>query len=86
MEKVNWPMVGIQAASTIVIIVITLLTFTSQVNRTLREEMSAEFTEIRTEFNALRTEFSALRSEVHDMNGRLGRVEGLLRLSALSDE
>ena len=86
MEKVNWSMVGIQAASTIVIIVVTLLTFTSQANRTLREEMSAEFTEIRTEFNALRSEFSALRSEVHDMNGRLGRVEGLLRLSALSDE
>ena len=86
MEKVNWPMVGIQAASTIVIIVVTLLTFTSQANRTLREEMSAEFTEIRTEFNALRSEFSALRSDVHDMNGRLGRVEGLLRLSALTDE
>ncbi len=86
MEKVNWPMVGIQAASTIVIIVVTLLTFTSQANRTLREEMSMEFTEIRTEFNALRSEFSALRSEVHDMNGRLGRVEGLLKLNALSDE
>ena len=79
-------MVGIQAASTIVIIVVTLLTFTSQANRKLRVEISAEFTEIRTEFNALRSEFNALRSEVHDMNGRLGRVEGLLRLSALSDE
>ena len=44
MEKVNWPMVGIQAVSTIVIIVVTLLTFTSQANRNLREEMSAEFT------------------------------------------
>ena len=86
MEKVNWPMVGIQAASTIVIVVFSLLTFTSQANRTLREEMSTEFNEIRAEFNALRSEFSALRSEVHDMNGRLGRVEGLLRLSALSDE
>ena len=86
MERVNWPMVGIQTASTIVIIVVTLLTFTSQANRTLREEMSADFSEIRTEFNALRSEFSALRSEVHDMNGRLGRVEGLLRVSALSDE
>lgn len=86
MEKINWPMVGIQAASTIVIIVVTLLTFTSQANRTLSEEMSMEFTEIRTELNALRSEFSALRSEVHDMNERLGRVEGLLKLNALSDE
>ena len=86
MERVNSPMVGIQTASTIVIIVVTLLTFTSQANRTLREEMSADFAEIRTVFNALRSEFSALRSEVHDMNGRLGRVEGILRVSALSDE
>lgn len=86
MEKVNWPMVGIQVVSTIMIIVITLITFTSQANQVLREEMRAEFTEIRSDFNELRAEFSALRSEVHDMNGRLGRVEGLLRLSAKSDE
>lgn len=86
MEKVNWPMVGIQAISTIVIIVITLLTFTSQANQVLRVEMRAEFTEIRAEFNELRAEFSAQRSEVHDMNGRLGRVEGLLRLSAKGDD
>lgn len=75
-------MAGIQAVSTIVIIVVTLLTFTSQANHILREEMDAEFAEIRTGFNALRSVFSALRSEVHDMSGRLGRVEKLLRLSA----
>ncbi len=86
MEKVNWPMVGIQAASTIVIIVITLLTFTSQATQVVREEMRAEFMDIRADFNELCSEFSALRSEVHDMNGRLGRVEGLLRLRAKSDE
>ncbi|MDD9949021.1 MAG: hypothetical protein OXU48_05755 [candidate division Zixibacteria bacterium] len=85
-EKINSPMVGIQAISTIVIVVVTLLTFTSRANRTLSEEMSAGFTELRTEFDPLRSEFSALRSEVHDMNGRLGRVEGLLRLSAMSNE
>ena len=86
MEKVNWPMVGIQVVSTIMIIVITLITLTSQANQVLREEMRAEFTEIRSDFNELRAEFSALRSEVHDMNGRLGRVEWLLRLSAKGDE
>ncbi len=86
MEKVNWPMVGIQAVSTIVIIVITLLTFTSQATQVVREEMRAEFMEIRADFNELRSEFSALRSEVHDMNGRLGRVEGLLRLGTKRDE
>ena len=79
MEKVNWPMVGIQAISTIVIVVISLLTFTSQAIQTLREEMRAELSE-------MRVEFSALRSEVHDMNGRLGRVEGLLGLRAKGDE
>ncbi len=79
MEKVNWPMVGIQAISTIVIVVVTLLTFTSQAIQSLRNELKAEMSE-------MRAEFSALRSEVHDMNGRLGRVEGLLRLSAKGDE
>jgi len=79
MEKVNWPMVGIQAISTIVIVVVTLLTFTSQAIQSLRNEFKAEMSE-------MRAEFSALRSEVHDMNGRLGRVEGLLRLSAKDDE
>lgn len=60
MEKVNWPMVGVRAVSTIVIIVITLLIFASQTTQVLREEMRAEFTEIRTDFNELRSEFSAL--------------------------
>ncbi len=49
MEKVNWPMVGVQAVSTIVIIVITLLTFASQATQVLREEMRAKLTEIRTD-------------------------------------
>lgn len=84
--KVNWPMVGIQVVSTIMIIVITLITFISHANQVLREEMGAEFTEIRLDFNGLRAEFSALRSEVHDMKGRLGSVEGILRLSAKGDE
>ncbi len=72
MEKVNWPMVGIQAISTIVIVVISLLTFTSQAIQSLRNE--------------LRVELNEIRAEMHDMNGRLGRVEGLLRLNAKSDE
>ena len=50
-----------------------------------REEMRVGFMEIRIDFNGIRSEFSALRSEVHDMNGRLGHVEGLLRLRAKSD-
>ena len=42
----------------------------------VRDEMKAE---IREEIAPLRTEITAIRSEMHDMNGRLGRVEGLLR-------
>ena len=62
---------------------------------TLKEELKAEImtvrrevaavrdelkTEIREEIAPLRTEITAIRSEMHDMNGRLGRVEGLLRI------
>ncbi len=41
----------------------------------VRDELKAE---IREEIAPLRTEITAIRSEMHDMNGRLGRVEGLL--------
>lgn len=32
--------------------------------------------------NEIRAELSAIRSEMHDMNTRLGRVEGYLRVSS----
>ena len=44
----------------------------------VRDEMKAE---IREEIAPLRTEIAGIRTEMHDMNGRLGRVEGLLRTS-----
>ena len=44
----------------------------------VRDETKAE---IREEIAPLRTEVAAIRTEMHDMNGRLGRVEGLLRTS-----
>ena len=44
----------------------------------VRDELKAE---IREEIAPLRTEIVAIRTEMHDMNGRLGRVEGLLRTS-----
>ncbi len=34
--------------------------------------------ELKREIASVRDEVSAVRAEVHDMNGRLGRVEGLL--------
>ena len=44
----------------------------------VRDELKAE---IREEIAPLRSEVAAIRTEMHDMNGRLGRVEGLLRTS-----
>lgn len=42
----------------------------------VRDEMK---TEIREEIALLRSEIAGIRTEMHDMNGRLGRAEGLLR-------
>ncbi len=44
----------------------------------VRDEMKAD---IKEEIAPLRAEVAAIRTEMHDMNGRLGRVEGLLRTS-----
>ena len=44
----------------------------------VRDEMK---TEMREEIAPLWTEVAAIRTEMHDMNGRLVRVEGLLRTS-----
>ena len=35
--------------------------------------------ELKREIASVRDEVSAVRVEMHDMNGRLGRVEGLLK-------
>ena len=56
----------------------------------LKGELKAEITFVRREVAAVRDELkaefsegiAAIRTEMHDMNGRLGRVEGLLRTSA----
>ncbi len=34
--------------------------------------------ELKRDFVSLREEITSIRHEMHDMNGRLGRVEGLL--------
>ena len=34
--------------------------------------------ELKEEIKAVRSDVSSIREEMHDMNGRLGRVEGLL--------
>ena len=47
------------------------ITFVRREVAAVRDELKAEFSE----------EIAAIRTEMHDMNGRLGRVEGLLRTS-----
>ena len=37
--------------------------------------------DLKKEFMSLREEVTSIRVEMHDMNGRLGRVEGLLMAS-----
>lgn len=37
--------------------------------------------ELKQEIMFVRNEVSSIRVEIHDMNGRLGRVEGLLKVT-----
>ncbi len=42
----------------------------------MRRELKADMKELKDE---LKVEITSVQTEVHDMNGRLGRVEGLLK-------
>ena len=73
MSRENWAF-GAQIVSAIGILVIAVVTFINQSNKEFRDE-------VRIELTGLRTELASIRSEIHDMNTRLGRVEGYLRVS-----
>ena len=90
-------MVVTQAICAAGILALGILTYTGRITKTLREEMETKFNSVRDEmragFNFMRDEMradratvlgeiKALRDEMHDMNGRLGRVEGHLGISA----
>ncbi len=45
----------------------------------LKQELKADMKVLKDE---LKEEITSVRAEVRDMNGRLGRVEGLLKISA----
>ena len=62
----NWAF-GAQVLTAVGILAITILTFVNQANSEFRNE--------------IRTELAAIRSEVRDINTRLARVEGFLRVS-----
>ena len=68
---------GAQLITAVGILVISVLTFVNRSNKEFRDEM-------RTELTAIRTEIVSMREDIHDMNTRLGHVEGHLRM--LSNE
>ncbi|MXX05037.1 MAG: hypothetical protein F4X08_04100 [Gemmatimonadetes bacterium] len=47
----------------------------------LKTDMKELKEELKEEIGSVRTEVSSMREEMHDMNGRLSRVEGLLMTS-----
>ena len=83
----NWTL-GAQIATAVGMFIVTLgilfiatLTYLDREDREFRDEVRAELTAIRTE---MRTAMRDVNNRLDDMNTRLGRVEGYLRIS--SDE
>ena len=83
----NWTL-GAQIATAVGMFIVTLgilfiatLTYLDREGREFRDEVRAELTAIRTE---MRTAMRDVNNHLDDMNTRLGRVEGYLRIS--SDE
>jgi len=72
---------GAQIITAAGVLVITDFAFVNQLNQEFRNEVRSDFSEMRNELAAIRTEFASMREEIHDMNTRLGRVEGYLRIS-----
>ena len=65
---------------------------TKAISNELRRELKADTKELKADIKELkeelkeeivsvREEVSSIRVEMHDMNGRLGRVEGLLKIT-----
>ena len=54
---------------------------TKAISNELKYDMKEMKEELKGEIASVRTEVTAIREEMHDMNGRLGRVEGLLKIT-----
>ena len=54
---------------------------TKAISNELKADMKELKEELKEEIASVRTEVTAIREEMHDMNGRLGRVEGLLKIT-----
>lgn len=53
----------------------------NELRRELKSDMKELKEELKEEIGSVRTEVTAIREEMHDMNGRFGRVEGLLKIT-----
>ena len=73
LNRDNWTF-GAQIITAAGVLVITVFAFVNQINQEFRDE-------VRSNFKEMRTELASMREEMHDMNARLGRVEGYLRIS-----
>ena len=60
----------VQGITAVGVLVVAVLTFMGRSTNLLREDI-----------NTLREDFRTVRTEIHDMNTRLGRIEGYLRIS-----
>jgi esterase/lipase len=47
----------------------------------LKSDVKTSIAELKEEIVSVRSEVTSIRVEMHDMNGRLGRVEGLLKVT-----
>lgn len=58
---------------------------TQVISNELRRELKSDIKELKEELKEeivlVHEEVSSIREEMHDMNGRLGRVEGLLKVT-----
>lgn len=71
----------IQGTTAVGVLVLAILTFMGRSTNVLREDIASlrgDVKELRTEMNV---KFSEVWTELHNMNTRLGRVEGHLRIS-----
>lgn len=71
----------IQGTTAVGVLVLAILTFMGRSTNVLREDIASlrgDVKKLRTEMNV---KFSEVWTEIHNMNIRLGRVEGHLRIS-----
>ena len=53
---------------------------TKAISSELRQELKSVKEELKEEIVSVRKDLSSIREEMHDMNGRLSRIEGLLKI------